>query len=154
MKCCKLFETLSKTESKLDSEHNPKSYSCTEECPWFGKCFYNVECPPKDPKLQNIIGGWQKYACYQINDKKCLLDWNGCTIINILHLMNPNRVSDIVIFRIAKKNKNDKSYSVRYVCRQGNKIQLCANITELNNYIDKNFEYSGRQLTQEDFKNV
>ena len=154
MKCCKLFETLSKIDLKLDTEHNPTSYSCTESCKWFGKCFYDVICPPKDNKLQNIIGGWQKYACYQIKDKKCILEWNGCLILNILHLMNPNRISDIVIFRIAKKNKSDNNYNVRYVCKQANRIQLCANLNELYNYISKNFEYNGRQLTTEDFKNV
>lgn len=155
MNCCKLFETISKSGTSLDEEHNPKSYNCTESCPFYGKCFYTVECPPKDPTLQEYFCGWQKYAVYQINDKKCLLDYNGCNVINILHLINPMKAGDIIIFRIAKKNKNDNGFSIRYVCGQSSKVQFCSNLNELNNHLDKKCQYVGRKLEViKDFKNV
>lgn len=152
MSSCKLFETLSKSNITLDAEHQPKCYNCTEECPWFNKCFYNVQCPPEDLKLQHYFCGWQKYAQYDINDKNCKADDNKYIVINILHLINPTKIDDVVIFRVAKKNKDDKTYSIRYMCCQTNKKQLCSDINELNNYLDKKCQYSGRKLVKEDFK--
>lgn len=154
MSSCKLFETLAKAGCQLDDEHNPQSYDCTDKCSSFGECFYNCKCPPDEPRLQEFFGGWQKYVCYEIKDKKCTLTSIGCPVINILHLISPNKVDDIVIFRVAKKNKNGKTYNIRYYCTQGNKQRLCADLVELNNYIDKHCNYSGRKLILEDFKNV
>lgn len=154
MSSCKLFETLSKSNCNLTEEYNPKSYDCTESCPWYSKCFYNCECPPQNPRLQEFFGGWQKYARYDINDKKCVLSSINCPIINILHLISPNKVDDIIIYRVAKKNKTQKKYNIRYYCVQGNKTKLCADIVELNNFMDKRCSYSGRKINLEDFKNV
>ncbi len=138
----------------LDEQHNPKCYDCDEKCPWFGKCFYKIDTPLKNARLQNVMGGWQKYIKMDINDKECKLTFNGCVVINILHLINPMKYGDIVIFRIAKKNKNDNKYSIRYVCCQNCKTQLCASLVELNNHMDKKCDYVGRKIELEDFKNV
>ena len=154
MSSCKLFETLSKSNCELDNEHNPTSYDCKETCPWYNKCFYSYECPPQNARLQEFFGGWQKYARYEITDKKCHLKSIDCPVINVLHLINPNKIDDIVIYRVAKKNKTKKNYNIRYYCVQGNKMKLCSDITELNNFIDKRCNYVGRKITLEDFKNV
>jgi hypothetical protein len=111
-----------------------------------------MECPPKNSLLETSFGGWQKYSVFEINGKNCKLDNTQYIVLNILHLLNPFKVDDIVIFRILKKNKDDDKYSVRYVCKQGNKQNVCANIKQLNDHIIKKCEYSGRLLTPKDFK--
>ena len=150
MKNCKLYETLIKCDMELDAEHMPKSYALDENI----EKMYTVQCPPPNPRLQNLMYGWQKYAQYTIHDRKCKLKYNDCTVLNILHLINPEKIDDIVIFRITKKNKNDDGMSVRYVCTQNNKKQLCANLEELNNHLDKKCFYVGRKINKEDFLNV
>lgn len=150
---CKLFETLSACVMELNGEYNPKGYSCDENCPFFDKgCFYQVECPPSDKNLQATFGGWQKYAKFTFNDKKATIE-NGYVVVNILHLISPERVSDIVVFRVAKKNKDD-TYAIRYFCKQGGKKHLCTDIKDLNLYIKKYFQYEGRDLNKKDFTNV
>jgi hypothetical protein len=152
MKTCKLFETLNMCNTNLDNEHKLNSYSCSEECPWFGKCFYDVKCPPDDAKLQEYFGGWQKYCVYNMKSHKCNLGGTSYIIVNILHLINPFKVDDIVIFRILKKNKDDDKYVIRYVCKQGNTSNIIGNIKQLNDHISKKCNYSGRLLTTSDFK--
>lgn len=151
MKSCILFETLSKVNLTLDGKHTPTSYNMDED---FNK-FYKVFSPPNDCRLEdNLISGWQKYALYEILDKDCLLTLNDCRVLNILHLMSCTKVDDIVIFRIVKKNKKKDVLNIRYICAQGDKYSLCANIKELNNYLDKKCQYSGRKINKEDFSNV
>lgn len=153
MSNCKLYETLTRCNTALDKEYNPKSYQCNEECPWFGKCFYDFKCPPKNPNLQKCFGGWQKYCVFEIKNKKCKLDNTQYIITNILHLLSPFKVEDIVIFRIIKKSKdNDNVYNIRYICKQGNKSTLLANIKQLNDYIISKCEYTGRDINTTDFK--
>lgn len=153
MSSCKLFETLSKTSIRLDDEHMPTSYEMDED---FNK-FYRVSCPPSNCRLQeNLISGWQKYALYEILDKNCsaVYNNNNYRLLNILHLMNCSKVSDIIIFRIVKKNKNGVTLNIRYLCSQDDKKMLCASINELNNHLDKKCQYSGRRLNKGDFINV
>jgi len=147
---CKLYETLVKCNSKLDEKHNPKSYECDSNCPFYGKCFYTVNCNPQNAKMQGFFGGWQKYLQYTFNGTKDVFI-DGYHLVNALHLINSSRVDDIVIFRIAKKNKDSEGYSIKYLCKQANKQNVCANLVDLNKYIDKHFEYMGRKITKEDF---
>lgn len=152
MSSCKLFETLSKTPIQLDSKHTPTSYEMDDD---FNK-FYTVSCPPADCRLQfNLISGWQKYALYKILDKDCMVTYNNndYRVLNILHLMNCSKVSDIIIFRIVKKNKNNELV-IRYICSQDDRKTLCANIAELNNHLDKKCQYAGRKLNKGDFSDV
>ena len=153
MSSCKLFETLSKTNIQLDSKHMPTSYEMDDD---FNK-FYKVYCPPQNCRLQeNLISGWQKYALYDILDKDCSVIFNNneCRLLNILHLMNCSRISDIVIFRIVKKNKKSDVLNIRYLCSQESKSSICSNIAELNNYLNKKCQYIGRNLVKGDFINV
>jgi hypothetical protein len=153
MSSCKLFETLSKCNATLIDKYNITSYKCDESCPHFNKCFYKVECPPEDSKLQEYFGGWQKYALYDMTSvKDCKFSDASYIILNILHLITPFKPNDIIIFRIAKKNKEDDGYSIRYICKQGNKSTITANIKQLNEYMVSKCEYIGRNITPLDFK--
>ncbi len=150
---CKLYETLSKANLSLVDKYQPKSYNCDNSCPYFGKCFYRVACPPKDPKLEEFMGGWQKYAQFGFDDKDCKLVYNDGIVRNILHLIHPAKIDDIILMRIVKYNKNKDTYALRYLARQGDKIQVLANLNEMNRYISNTYSYTGRTITKEDFTN-